>query len=417
MSNIEERGFRFEPTQLLAPRAAVATFLARVKLAPPGTELVALDDALARILAQAAQADVDYPNAPRSSMDGFAFAAADAAGEVRLVGEVPMGGIFGRPLMRGQAVRIPTGGLLPSGADTVVPLEGVRLERDILHFDGTPAVGEHVTPRGDDMRAGERILEPGRRLGAPELGVLATLGIVAVPVFRRPVIGILSNGDELVEPASTPDAGEIRDSNRFAIAATLRAMGARPLHLPSVGDAPGALEAALRDALADCDGLILSGGSSVGQRDRVPEAIAALGEPGVIVHGLRIKPGMPSVLAALGKKPILGLPGNPASALLVLEAVLAPVIAAMVGAPLHRCSERAVLAEPMRSREGWTWFVPVLLKDEPTGLAAHPLVLRSSRVSLAARASGYVEMDETCDALAAGTPVRVVRFSCGGFFG
>ena len=402
----------FNETDLLSPDEAHARFIAQVSPRVCETEHVALDDASGRILAQIIRADRDYPDAPRSAMDGFALLADEQSFVRNLVGEVPMGGVLGLMLGRTQCARIPTGGVLPLGADAVIPKEDVDEQAGEIRLRARVVVGENITPQGSDMRADEIMLQVGRRLGIAEVGLLATLGIVAVPVFRRPVFGVLSSGDELVEPATVPGPGQIRDSNRFAIAAALRAMGCEAVHLPSVPDHDGALEAAMRDALPAVDGLVISGGSSVGERDRTPAAMSALGAPGLLVHGLRIKPGKPTVLAAVGAKPIIGLPGNPTSALLVLDAVVAPLLVRMIGASLQRFKISARLSAPLRGRPGWTWYAPVLLEDEPGGLMAHPLDLRSSHVSLAARASGYVTV---VTPLESGAKVEVAGFLGGGY--
>lgn len=401
----------FDEARLLAPRAAIAEFFARAALTAPGRERVALADAFGRVLAGDIDADDDYPNAPRSAMDGFAIASSATPGRCRILGEVRMGSLWtGEALIGAAAVRLPTGGALPDGADCVVPIEAARVDGDWVLFDSHTSVGDSVTPRGSDIRRGDRALEAGRWIGASELAVLATLGVDSVPVYRRPNIAVLSSGDELVAPSRRPEPGQVRDSNRYAIAGSLLAMGAVPIHTPTVPDRAGALESALRDALATADGAIVTGGSSVGARDLTPREIDALGEPGVIVHGLRIRPGKPTVLAAIAGKPIIGLPGNPASAVVVLQAVVAPIIAALVGAALPARSIRARLAAPLRSRPGWTWFLPVALEDEDESAMAHPLQLRSSAVSLTARANGYVIMEEAEDAWDSGTPVVVHRF-------
>ena len=187
-------------------------------------------------------------------------------------------------------------------------------------------------------------------------------------------------------------------------------MGATAAHVPTVSDDPGALERALRGALERCDGAIVSGGSSVGERDLTPQSIAALGNPGVIVHGLRVKPGKPTVFGSVGGKPVIGLPGNPASALMILEAVASPIVASLVGGPPPHALVDAVLDGTLRSRPGWTWYLPVVLRNERGISLAHPLPLRSSSVSLAARASGYVVMGEEEHEWNAGAPVRVHRF-------
>jgi molybdenum cofactor synthesis domain-containing protein len=264
------------------------------------------------------------------------------------------------------------------------------------------------------MCAGETLLEPGRRIGGAELGVLATLGIASVAVYRRPVIGVISSGDELVEITVQPTPAQVRDSNRWAVAGTLEALGAVVRHLPTAPDDPARLEALLREAIATCDGVVLTGGSSVGERDFTPRIIAQLGAPGVIVHGLRVKPGKPTVLASIGGKPVIGLPGNPASALVILQAVAAPIVAWLTGRPVQRVVETARLGAEVRKRAGWTWFVPVQV-DEAAGVrTAYPLELRSSSVSLLARASGFLVLDETVESLPAGEPVAVTRFLVGG---
>jgi molybdenum cofactor synthesis domain-containing protein len=402
-------GAQFATDKLASPREALAAFFARVTLPAPATEHVALDRSFGRVLAQLCEADDDYPNSARSAMDGFALRAAETPGEFALETGVRMGETPGT-IARARATPIPTGGVLPAGADAVVPIEDAYVSGTTLRVGDRIAAGENVIPPGADMRRGETILRAGTRIAAPQAGVLATLGIVDVPVYRRPVVGVLSSGDELVAASARPAAGRVRDSNRYAIAASLRAMGAQPRHYPRITDEPGECESALAAALRDCDAVAMSGGSSVGERDRLPAAVAALGAPGVIVHGLRIKPGKPLLLGALANRPIFGLPGNPASALLVMEGVLAPIVAALVGAPATVPIASAVLAEPLRGRLGWTWYVPVALRHEGETVTAHPLPLRSFSTSLAARADGYVVTDEREAERPAGAVVTVRRF-------
>jgi molybdopterin molybdotransferase len=323
-------------------------------------------------------------------MDGFAVLARDVPGRLEI----------GR-----EARRIATGGILPSGADAVVPIEDALVEGE----NEAVSQGDCIVARGADVRRDDVVLEAGRRIGAPEIAVLAALGIVDVPVYRKPTVAVLSGGDELVTAAERPKLGEVRDSNRYAIAALLDALGAAVKHYPIVRDRRGELEAMLSDALRECDAAVLSGGSSVGERDLVRNAIEALGGD-VVVHGMRIKPGKPALLAAIDGKPVIGLPGNPASALFVMDALASPIICAVVGAPAQRQTLRATLAAPIRGREGWTWFVPVELRDG----AAHPLALRSFSVSLGARASGYVRVGEERAEYAAGDVVNVDRFLSGG---
>ncbi|MGC1379678.1 MAG: gephyrin-like molybdotransferase Glp [Candidatus Baltobacteraceae bacterium] len=408
---LPESGFAVE--RLLAPRQAIVAFFSRIAIAPQPTELVGLDEALGRVLARPIAADDEYPNAARSMMDGYALCARAAPGRFEIVGDVRMGVAPEASIAPAQAMRIPTGGVLPEGADAVVPIEEAREDADVLAVAAAVDAGANVAERGADMHRGETILRPGRRIGAPQIGVLATVGVSAVPVYRRPIVAVFSTGDELVEPSERPQRGQIRDSNRYAIAASLRAMGAEPRHYPTLRDEADEFEAALAGALAQCDAVVVTGGSSVGERDRLPRAVAGVATPGILVHGLRVKPGKPTLFGADGNKPIVGLPGNPTSALVILEAVAAPIVGALVGAPIVAHRLEAKLAAPARSRAGWTWFVPVALEDDGATPLAHPLALRSFSVSLTARADGYIVMDERDEEWPAGSLVTVHRFQGG----
>jgi molybdenum cofactor synthesis domain-containing protein len=402
-------GRGFDEEKLVAPRQAIVTFFSRVAVAPPQIERVPFESAHGRVLAEDAIADDDYPSVCRSAMDGFAVRAASTPGSFDVAGGVSMG-YSEAALPANAALRIPTGGALPEGADAVVPIENAVAGEGKVRIEQRVEPGANTIQPGDDMRRGERIVCAGRRIGSAHVGLFASLGIIDVPVYRQPSIAVLSSGDEIVDPAQSPLPGEVRDSNRYAIAASLRAMGAAVRHYPTLRDEDEAFQSGLRTALAECDAAIVTGGSSVGERDRLPAAVAALGEPGVVVHGLRLRPGKPLLLGAAGGKPVLGLPGNPTSALMMLEAVAAPIVAALVGSPIVAASFQARLAEPLRSRPGWTWYVPVAIGDEGATPLAHPLPLRSFSVSLPARAGGYVIMDEREEYWAAGTVVTVYRF-------
>lgn len=400
---------------MLAPDQAIVAYFSRARLAPPGVELVLLDDALGRILAEDARAREDHPANARSTMDGFAVASGAGTARRRIAGEVRMGHAPPRAIGADEALRIPTGGALPDGADAVVPVEDATEADGHVTPNGAVAAGDFFTRAASDMCAGDRALHAGRRIGGPELGVLATLGIVEVPVYRKPVFGIVSTGDELVDPDCALTTGQIRDSNRYAVAGALRAMGVEARHFPRAIDEAESLRSVLSAVLEECDGVVLTGGSSVGARDLVPRVTATLGEPGVIVHGIRLKPGKPTMFAAIGASPVIGLPGNPTSALMVLEAVARPIIAACTGERGARPELVDAIADaPFEGRDGWTWFVPAQVRSVAGKLLASPLRIHSAHVSLLARATGYVVVGESPSRVERGEPVRVRRFSAGG---
>ncbi len=404
-------GTTFEAELLLSPDEAVAAYLAAVRPKPSGIERVPLDSAVGRILAEDAAADAPYPADDRSTMDGFAVRSADGTAPRRIVGTIRMGAAPPRSLEAGEAMRIPTGGVLPDGADAVLPIEDAEEEDDLVRPRNAPAPWAYLTPRGDDMAVGDVVLRAGRRIGAAELSVLATLGQAEVAVFRRARIAVVSTGDELIDTGAQPGTGQIRDSNRWAIAGGLAALGCEILHLPRAADELETIAARIAEGLERADAVVLTGGSSVGVRDHVPGAIDRLGPPGVVVHGIKVKPGKPTVLAAIGARPVIGLPGNPTSALTILDAIASHVVRALTGETAARRSTVATLAAvPFDGRAGWTWYVPAVLE----AAGARPLALRSSHTSLLARADGYVVVGPKNARIEAGEPLELVRYGGGG---
>lgn len=400
-------GATFETERLLTPDEAVAAYLATVEIRPPGTETVALEAAFGRILARDAVAEAPYPADDRSTMDGFALRSADGAAPRRITGAVRMGQAPPGAVGPGEAMRIPTGGVLPPGADAVLPVEDADEHDDELTPVAAPAARDYFTARGEDMAPGDLVLRTGRRIGSPELSVLATLGLTAVEVYVRPRVAIVSTGDELVDAGARPGTGQVRDSNRWAIAGGLIALGCEVLHLPRAIDEVESIRDGIASGLRAADAVVLTGGSSVGARDHVPAAIQALGEPGVVVHGLRVKPGKPTVFGAIGAQPVIGLPGNPTSALTILDAIASRVLRALTGeAGVRRATVTAVAGAPFAGRANWTWYVPAVLADGQ----ARPLALRSSHTSLLARADGYVVVGPERTRIEPGEPVTLVRY-------
>jgi molybdenum cofactor synthesis domain-containing protein len=404
-------GATFEIERLSAPAEAVAAFLQAVAPRPTGTEEVPLEAAFGRVLARDAVAETHYPGDDRSTMDGFAVRSADGITPRRIVAAIRMGRPAPAALGPGEAMRIPTGGVLPEGADAVVPVEDAQEHEDVVIPAAAPAARACFTPRGEDMAPGDVVLRAGRRIGAAELSVLATLGTVAVEVFRRPRVAVVSTGDELVDVRERPRSGQVRDSNRWAVAGCLTALGCEVVHLPRAADEVAAVREGIAAGLRLADAVVLTGGSSVGARDHVPAAIDGLGAPGIVVHGLRVKPGKPTVLAAIGSRPVIGLPGNPASALTILDAIAADIFRALTGqTEARRATVAAVAGEPFAGRAGWTWYVPAVL--DAAG-RARPLPLRSSHTSLLARADGYVVLGPERVRIEPGQALTVVRYGAG----
>jgi molybdopterin molybdotransferase len=296
--------------------------------APLGTEDVALDEAAGRVLAEDVAAAHDVPPFANSAMDGFAIVA--PGGDLEIAGESRAGAPFAGTIAAGQAVRISTGAALPDGADAVVMVE--RTEEDGARVRAEGAAGDNVRGAGEDLRAGMVVLEAGTRLGAAELGVAAGAGRATLRCSRRPRVAIVATGDELVAPGEPLGPGQIHDSNALALATLARADGAEVVASLRAGDERGATEAALSAALDGADLVLVSGGVSVGPHDHVKPALEALGVSEVFWR-VALRPGKPTWFGTRDATLVLGLPGNPVSALVTFVLFGRPALAALQGAP------------------------------------------------------------------------------------
>lgn len=385
-------------------------FRAALDLSPLESEIVALSDALGRTLAADLAAPRDVPGFDRSDVDGFAVQAADTFGAAEDAPRELM--LHAGPVMSATAVPIATGGLLPRGADAVVMVEHTDVRDGRLIVTRPAAPGANVTFAGSDIGMGEVVLRGGDRLTARETGVLAALGLDHVGVVRRPRVAILSTGDELRPPGAALCPGLVHDSNGTVLADTVRELGGTPVPLGIVADDDAALDAALRCAL-ECDVVLLSGGTSKGPGDLSYRAVARLPPPGVLAHGVALKPGKPLCLAAVsvpGRRPIpvAVLPGFPTSAIFTFHEFLAPVIRLMAGQP-ERPRDRVEATLPMRvnSTRGRTEYLLVNLVRGDGGLAAYPMGKGSGSVTAFARADGFVAIGRGREYLEAGERVEV----------
>jgi molybdopterin molybdotransferase len=386
------------------------------RLAPRvATEHVATADALDRVLAEDVVSPADLPTFPRSTMDGFAVRASETFGAteglpayLRLIGEVLMGRAAEVTLGDGECARIATGGMLPPGADAVVMVEQTQEVGDrTIEILRPVAPGESVVQVGEDVRQGDPILNHGHALRPQDLGGLLALGITSVCVARRLRVGIVSGGDELVDPAADPGPGQIRDINSYTLAALVRRAGHEPCLGGIIPDDYSALAAAASEALASSDVLILSAGSSVSTRDMTADVVAGLGEPGVLVHGVSLKPGKPTILGVCADKPVFGLPGNPVSCMVTFDLFVAPTLAYLSGAQAPpRRTVTARLARNIASATGREDYIQVRLEHGE----AIPVFGKSNLIYTLIRADGMLKIPLDVGGLAAGAQVEVVLF-------
>lgn len=323
-----QRGGADDLDRLVHPDEARRIVLGQCQ--PLATESVALRDAAWRVLAEDLVATEDFPPFPASTMDGYAVLAEDSSPWREVIGVQTAGAPISAEVTHGYAVRITTGAPVPRGANAVVRVEATEPTEDhvIIHQPDV-AVGENIRPIGFDLRSGERLLEAGTRLDAAALGLVASMGRNPVIVRRRPRVSILSTGDELVEPGEPVGPGQIRDSNRFSLIAALQAEGAEVVWAGKGHDERDALEALVRERLAESDVLITSGGVSMGETDYIKPILLKL----ATVHFRRVfmKPGKPFNFATAGQKLVFGLPGNPVSALVGFELFVRPALATLAG--------------------------------------------------------------------------------------
>jgi molybdopterin molybdotransferase len=378
------------------------------------TQRVGITDALGRVLAEDITSAEYVPGFNRSSVDGYAVLSSDTFGcsesipaILHVSGDVLMGQPFAGELTAGSCISVPTGGEVPPVADSVVMVEHTE---DFC--DGTVGIikpsapGNNMIFKGDDVKPGDIVLKSGGVITAHDIGALAALGIIAVNVRKKPVVGIISTGDELISADMTPTGGQIRDVNSYLLAAAMISAGAAPEMYGIVSDDDTALDAAVAQALDTCDVVLISGGSSVGEKDATARIIEGRGE--ILLHGIAMKPGKPTIIGKFDGKPIVGLPGHPVAAFFVARLFVALMLDILMGvADEHPAVVHAEITEEISANHGRAEYVAVKLRQNGDVTYAEPVRSKSGLITSLPGTDGYICIPRDCEGLAKNAAVKV----------
>ena len=383
-----------------------------------GEEEIPLLKAHNRVLKENITSTLDIPPFNRSTVDGYAVKAEDTFEaeenqpvKLNVYGVVNVGEPPKISIAKGQAAEIVTGAPVPEGANAVVMVEDTERESDELRVYSAVTKDENIMKKGADIKKGETVLKAGRVLGSPEIGVLAALGITKAKVFKVPIVAVLSTGAEVTEPGKKLPPGKIYDINAYSLSTAVVESGGKPVYLGVVPDDKTELRKALEHALDSADMVITSGGVSVGPRDITPQIVDSLGKPGLIVCGIAVKPGKPTTIALIGRKPVFSLPGHPTSALLMFHLLVRPVIQLLSIRPaMEAKTVKAVASARMFSAKGRRTFVMVKLKrDRSNRFMAEPVETGASgAITTLAKADGFVEIPENQQFIDADEEIAVV---------
>lgn len=390
-------------------------------LSPVGKEQIAVRAAAGRVLARDLAAPVDLPHFDRSDMDGYAVRAADTFGAsesqpayLKIVGTIEMGRAATCALQPGQAMRIATGGMLPPGADAVVMIEHTdEVDDETVEVRRGVSPWQHVLRKGEDISRGTPVLPAGRRLQARDLGALTGLGVTRITVFRRPRVGLIATGDEIVPPERRPRPGQVRNINQFSLLAMAEEAGGVVSDYGVVRDRPADLRQVIASGLSRNDVVFISGGSSVGVKDLTTEIITSFPQSEVWCHGISVAPGKPTILARARGKPVVGLPGHPVSAIVIFALFGVPMVRVLGGETPDQAFEprrtvHARLGQNVASQPGREDYVRVHLLRHGGRLVAQPLPGKSGAVMHLLQADGLVRIPALAEGLEEGAEVEVI---------
>ena len=386
---------------------AVACVLAHTRDLSAATETIPLLGASGRTLACDVTAKEDVPAFDRTTVDGYAVRASDTFGagaaipaQLFPVGEIAMGEAPDLALKSGECAVISTGGMLPQGADAAVMVEHTDRTDDLCLVYKSVSPGENVTRRGDDIAAGSVALRAGTRIGTAQIGVLSALGVYDVPVFKKPVIAVISTGDELVR--SAPAAGQVRDVNGYLLSSLIAQSGGEAKFFGAVEDDRAKITDALKTCLAEADAVLISGGSSAGTRDMTVGILDELGE--VYFHGIAMKPGKPTIFGTAQGKPVFGLPGHPLAAYFVYRLIVSEFLRALLRQPPETPTRISPLATNIPSNHGREEYICIRLDAQGN---AHPLHTKSGVISVLSAADGFVRIPRDTEGLEKGAIVEI----------
>jgi molybdopterin molybdotransferase len=406
--------------KVVTPQEALRLLL---EVTPVATTRISTLAARRRVLAQNLFSNVDLPHFHRAAMDGYAVKSKDTFGAsaslpayLKLAGVVEMGKEATQAIATGEAMRISTGGMMPPDADAVVMVEYTdETDAGLVEIHRGVSPWQNVIQIGDDIKKGELVFAPGRRLRAHDLGALTGIGVSSVPVYNKPKVALISTGDEIVDADTEPRPGQVRNINQHSLAGLIEECGGELKDWGVIGDDKDRLTAAIGQALGWGDLVLLSGGSSMGAKDIALETILSFPDSEFIFHGISVSPGKPTIFARAGGKPILGLPGYPVSALVIFDLFAGPLIrrlggedAAAIGQSLRTL--RAALKTNIASQVGREDYVRVTLERTGDKIFATPLPNKSGAIFTLVKADGMVRIDMNQDGIEQGQEVEVILF-------
>ncbi|KRQ86419.1 Molybdopterin molybdenumtransferase [Caloramator mitchellensis] len=382
------------------------------------TEKVSILDVLERVLAVDIYSNENVPEFVRSTVDGYAVSSNDVFGAseslpaiLKLVGEVKIGSVPPSDIKDGECMYVPTGGMLPNGADTVAMIEYTeKLDDETILINKPVAPLQNIVEIGEDVNKGELVLKKGTRIRPYEVGVLASLGILEVEVYKRIKVGIISTGDEVVPPTEKIELGKVRDINSYLLYSLCIEESVEPVLYGIINDDFDKLREAVERALGECDVVLMSGGSSVGTKDETVKVIKSFEGSNIFIHGIAIKPGKPTIVGKVNDKFIFGLPGHPLACAVIFKNFVAHYLDLIRNFEREEYPIECIFSVNYHKAPGRAEFLPVQIKEEDGVLKAYPTYYKSGLISCFAKSFGYVYIEKELEGLYAGQNVKVIKF-------